>query len=519
MLASRQSTALRIATHAERRVLWGFIIIAVSVRLLYWFYTGRIWEDALITLTPARNLWEGFGLTHHFSEPRVHSFTSPISVLIPVIGEAFGQGILLIQICSLFAAAITILIAHKICVHLQIGLPGQIFALAFLSFNHLHIFFGMTGMETQIATCALLSAFYFFLTSQWARLGLAMGFCMLCRPDFIIPCFVIGAWVLISNPRKAAIVAALGTLVYLPWLVFTAIYYGSPIPNTILAKSLSGRNGLSANLWDAISYSMSSWRDFAPFLEYFASATTLPSGIFLSVVVACIFIGGIGAVYGSSKNIRFFAVVAAVALFFAYRAFSVRNSYFMWYIPPFTALFAISVAAGIAAISHRSRHAAIAISVALSVAYIAPLPFMTELDRRVQTDVEEAVRIKVGQRLNELMTSEDTVVMEPLGYIGFYARNKTVYDYPGLGSKIAVAAIKNMPMEPSLSALIAYLKPTYAVLRPSELDNLRQLFPEEAKKYAEVDNFKSPATMNFEIGPMSYWWRGDSDFSILKRAE
>ncbi len=191
----------------------------------------------------------------------------------------------------------------------------------------------------------------------------------------------------------------------------------------------------------------------------------------------------------------------------------------MWYIPPFTALFAISVAAGIAAISHRSRHAAIAISVALSVAYIAPLPFMTELDRRVQTDVEEAVRIKVGQRLNELMTSEDTVVMEPLGYIGFYARNKTVYDYPGLGSKIAVAAIKNMPMEPSLSALIAYLKPTYAVLRPSELDNLRQLFPEEAKKYAEVDNFKSPDTMNFEIGPISYWWRGDSDFSILKRAE
>jgi hypothetical protein len=115
MLASRQSTALRIATHAERRILWAFIIIAVSVRLLYWFYTGRIWEDALITLTPARNLWEGFGLTHHFSEPRVHSFTSPISVLIPVIGEAFGQGILLIQICSLFAAAITKPWASRFC--------------------------------------------------------------------------------------------------------------------------------------------------------------------------------------------------------------------------------------------------------------------------------------------------------------------------------------------------------------------------------------------------------------------
>ncbi len=71
-----------------------FVALAVLVRLIHWFYTGRVWEDALITMTPARNVWAGNGLTHHLSEPRVHSFTSPLSVLVPLVGEAFGQGLL-----------------------------------------------------------------------------------------------------------------------------------------------------------------------------------------------------------------------------------------------------------------------------------------------------------------------------------------------------------------------------------------------------------------------------------------
>lgn len=53
-----------------------FSLPAQATRLTFWFYTGRVWEDALVTITAARNVWEGFGLTHHASEPHVQSFTS-----------------------------------------------------------------------------------------------------------------------------------------------------------------------------------------------------------------------------------------------------------------------------------------------------------------------------------------------------------------------------------------------------------------------------------------------------------
>src|SRR5438876_9455579 len=74
-----------IRTLRENPLLVAFIVLGLAVRLIFWLYTHRVWEDGLITITAAQNVWEGFGLTHHASEPRVHSFTSPISVLIPML--------------------------------------------------------------------------------------------------------------------------------------------------------------------------------------------------------------------------------------------------------------------------------------------------------------------------------------------------------------------------------------------------------------------------------------------------
>jgi hypothetical protein len=84
----------------ENPILAAFIALALVARLTFWFYTGRVWEDVLITITAARNVWEGFGLTHHASEPYVQSFTSPISVLIPIIGGLFHRGLLLLRLSS-----------------------------------------------------------------------------------------------------------------------------------------------------------------------------------------------------------------------------------------------------------------------------------------------------------------------------------------------------------------------------------------------------------------------------------
>jgi hypothetical protein len=47
-----------LRTLRENPILAIYITLALVVRLAFWFYTGRVWEDALITITAARNVWE-----------------------------------------------------------------------------------------------------------------------------------------------------------------------------------------------------------------------------------------------------------------------------------------------------------------------------------------------------------------------------------------------------------------------------------------------------------------------------
>src|SRR5688572_17684650 len=67
------------------RLVTGLLLAAALLRIYFWRYTGRTWEDALITVLHAENFWQGLGLTHvKPGEPPLHGFTSPISVLIPL---------------------------------------------------------------------------------------------------------------------------------------------------------------------------------------------------------------------------------------------------------------------------------------------------------------------------------------------------------------------------------------------------------------------------------------------------
>ncbi|HMG04106.1 MAG TPA: hypothetical protein VK581_01515, partial [Chthoniobacterales bacterium] len=93
--------------------------------------------------------------------------------------------------------------------------------------------------------------------------------------------------------------------------------------------------------------------------------------------------------------------------------------------------------------------------------------------------------------------------------------NKTVYDYPGLGSKVAVRAMKNLS-PPRVAGLLNALQPTYAVLRPNEFGDLMRRFPETAAKYEVAARMR--AAPGLTLRNMGYAYRiSDDDFRILRR--
>ena len=503
----------------ENPILTAFIALALATRLTFWFYTGRVWEDALITITAARNVWEGFGLTHHASEPYVQSFTSPISVLIPILGELFHAGLLILRLSSLAASVATIYFAYRIGVLLGFRWIAQVLVLTYLACDQLQIFFGMGGMETQVVTAIAVAVLYSYLSQRWWVLGVACGFATISRPEFIMFLLPPVGIALLLFHRHAIFKVAIPSLALaLPWYGFATLYYGSPVPNTIVAKSWSYQIGMFSASWEDIwKFTVRSWRDYAPFKEFCLSTEApLPDIVLKAIVAFVLLLFVVGLVISARRKPGLLIVGVAFIGFVAYRNSTILNNYYMWYLPPFTALLFIVAGYGLSELAAKAPRPAIALGTILALSYALHIPFSMPLDKKVQETIEVNVRAQTGYILAGMMKNpDDTVVLEPLGFMGLAAFNKTVYDYPGLGSKVAVRATKNLS-PPRVAGLLDALQPTYAVLRPSEFGDLMRRFPETAAQYEVATRIQ--AAPGLTLRNMGYAYRLiDNDFRILRR--
>ena len=166
--------------------MFSLILVGVAARLAIWA-TGRIWEDALITTTQARSFADGLGLTHHAGEPPTYGFTSALSVLMAIPGElvAVGGGVNATRIASLLAVVIALVYARRLATVLGLSTAATGFVLAFLALDQLQVFYGMVGMETQVAVAVLLVSTLFVIREDVMKAGLSLGVAVLARPDFL----------------------------------------------------------------------------------------------------------------------------------------------------------------------------------------------------------------------------------------------------------------------------------------------------------------------------------------------
>jgi hypothetical protein len=500
-------------------LIYIFVFLALSVRIIFWLYTGRIWEDAMITSTAVENAINGFGLTHHTSEPRVQVITSPLAAIIPLSLQLFFEPILSMRLISLVAIIGTIIYGYKICCSLNFKIVATIFVLSFLSFNYLHIFFGMAGMETQVATFFLLATIFYsinFNNNKYYYLffGVSLAFSMLSRPDFILPCCIICTWLIFNYPKNTIKAILFSLLIYLPWLIFSVYYYGSAIPHTISVKSGTSLYYIYG-IKESLLYLIYSWAVHAPVYEYILS---LRVSIFSTVSFMVLFMQFIIVLYSFfyyKKNKIMFLFLLIFIIFSFYRVSIIHNSYYMWYIPPFTGILSFIIAYGLDCLYIKRKSYGVILVSIFSLALLLPIPFMYNLDKQYQQYFRHDILAKIGIRLNALMSENDTVVLEPLGYIGYYARNKTIYDYPGLGSNIASEVLMKPHGSDFFSLLIKDLKPDYAVLRTQELDGLKDYKPVFYSDYRLVERFYIDDKL--KSGPFFYMNFNDNAFFLFKR--
>lgn len=535
-----------------RRSFWTPLRIALLLAIVvlplgFAAFTQHVWEDFYITYRVSKNLVSGHGLVFQPGE-RVHTFTSPLGVLVPALCGAVagtandGAALWLFRAvnvgCLLGVAALLFRIVRR----LELPRLAQLFLAGLLLFDAKITDFSMNGMETAI----LLLCFAWLLdvvtdpaAPAW-RLGVGLGAIMWARPDgFVFAGVVLAGAVLFrwgaeTPPGRRALVAWLGRAaliggaIYLPWFAWAWSYYGSPIPNTIIAKSV-----VTAQL-----------RSFGPDLWLYP--LQLLTG---KAQLTQIFLPTYHALGGWPEALRAFSLLLTVPAAFYFivpqanrtaRALSlalfVGGIYLQiappspWYLQVWTLLAAVTNALILAdgwrllawleaALHVRVRMQRLALHAGLMALVLtqAGLWISTARQMRIQqAEIETGVRRAIGQWLKQNAKPTDRVMLEPLGYIGYFSGLKML-DFPGLSAPEVTRVLKKGAN--GWGGLLTALQPEWAVLRPGDLNQINQTHPDLLKTtYALVGH--SDVRKNLEkysFLPGRGYVEFDAVFVVLRR--
>jgi hypothetical protein len=473
-------------------------ILAVLIGIAFALYTDNRWEDYYITFRPSKNLATGHGLVFQVGQ-HVHTYTSPLGVLLPALAsvatgnQSDDAALWVFRLISIAAFAGAVWLVWSAGKSWGWGNPACWLAAAALMTDAKSVAFTINGMETGIllfflALCAWVYARAPKGAVWW--LGLSWAGLMWTRPDsFVyIAAIGIGAFLFPGAQRIAptrrtllAVYLKAGLLcsaLYAPWLLWAWHYYGSPIPNTIVAKGLGHRvPPLWALALDFLTLPFQSWSHrfgWGIFMPAYVGSGGWPawtSALGCLLVIASVLAFLLPRV---RPEVRALSVATFAGLFYVS-----NTELYPWYLPPVTFLSILTLAAlwqsirGAFPDGWRPGRWWVVPAVAL-VALSASLLARSALQLKWQQAVIEGQRKNIGLWLRENRTSpSDTVFLESLGYIGYYSQLK-MYDYPGMSSPEVIAARRAVGED--WGALIRYLQPTWTILRPQEVMAYRLVY-------------------------------------------
>lgn len=494
------------------------LFLLVMVIALGWAaFTQHVWEDYYITYRASKNLATGEGLTFTAGE-RVHSFTSPLGVLLPALaslmtGNSSDVGALWIfRVMAAAALAGAVCVVGAIARHgPSAGSWGAGLLAALLLTDAKTVDFTINGMETPFLLLFMAWTVWALGTAparSWLHLGLAWAGLMWTRPDAFIYIGALAGATLLFRPvagpwwKRAAGLGVflraglLTTALYLPWLLWAWHYYGTPLPHTIIAKGLflpKATPGLLLEWVTAFPGRM--WHDpsilagtFMPAYSYNTGWPVAASKVSAALTLVAMMLWLVPKVRWEIR------VVSSAALAGQFYLHSFVGFPTPWYLPAVTFLSLLAIGLTLTQVAGSTgwpgwRWGA-RLAAGLLVSAMAILAAATAWQLRCQQAiVEEGQRRQIGEWLKaQAASQQDTVFLEPLGYIGFYSGLK-MYDYPGLSSPEVVAArrradSKSYPF--CWSELIMDLQPDWLVLRQFEREYIRNRNAEVLERFYDL---------------------------------
>lgn len=505
------------------------------VGLAFAAYTQHAWEDYWITFRASRNLATGHGLVFTPGE-RLHSFTSPLGVLLPaafcwLTGNQSDNLVLwLFRLVSIGALAAGMVLLFRVLQTMQRRRVSYWLTLGMIGLDTKVVDFSINGMETGLLVFFLALVIHGLLVDgprQILRIGAGWAGLMWTRPDscVYIAALGLGSWLFLScktdgkpywaHGKKLFASALVCAVLYLPWFLWAWWYYGSPVPHTIIAKATNQPPlhlaDLAASLLTFPSEILSSYDTSLPFT--FLPGYANRSDWFESYVSLSSVLGSLAAFVWLIPVLRPQTRLFSLVYFFGNFYLSDVLKYFPpWYLPIVAVFGYLTIGllfdqtlclamnfpqfgwnrGWFAHLPKILRFSA----VGLVAAQLAVMVCVARQLQVQQSLIENGLRRPIGLWLHDhARTPHDTVMLEPLGYIGYYSGLKML-DYPGLASREMVEARKRLGPARQNQVYLE-LKPDWLVLRPAEAQNGTYVDTNGLRKfYEQVQVFDASAKIN-----------------------
>jgi hypothetical protein len=349
---------------AKRRVAFfssGFAWLALAVFLLAVFARllpgARTIDDSYITFRYARNILAGNGFVYNPGE-RVLGTTTPLyTLLLSSIAAMTGGTEAPFPIIALIVNALAdgttcmlLLYTGRRLGSIRAGI-GCALVWAIAPFS---VTFAIGGLETSVFVLILVSAWASYLDRRFVLTALLAALAVLTRPDALI---LIGPLVLdrilevtgwgsrlglrsrapAKVPRYASLREALAFLIpVVLWLFFATYYFGSPLPHSILAKSVAYRLPADAAFIRLLQHYSVPFMGNQTFGVWWIGVGML----------MCPFLFLVGAIQSLKREPHSWPFLAYPWLYFA--AFALANPLiFRWYLTPPLPFYMLTILLGI----------------------------------------------------------------------------------------------------------------------------------------------------------------------------
>jgi hypothetical protein len=227
------------------------VLLFYGTASLHFRYTP---DDTYIYLQFAKNVTEGNGISFNRGEPS-YGITSPLWMFIIALGGKMGVDVYVAaKAMDLVFASIALLAVYLLAFEIIRDVGVALSATVAFSVNAWFLRWSGSGMETSLSVLLTLATILFCLRNEYFMSVVFAGLLTLTRPEGALLVGVIVADLLVNSLDKRRGVKMIlsllliYTVLILPWLLYASATFGTPIPNTALAKA-----GLSFSMRDILS--------------------------------------------------------------------------------------------------------------------------------------------------------------------------------------------------------------------------------------------------------------------------